>query len=107
MVKKMQRAGRSPTGLIEDIRVFQDADRAAHQPSVTRIRESFEMATDAIRDSAEEKGIKLFEDIARAIPAHLVVDGRRLEQILVNLLSNAVKFTPQGHITLTKVDVRP
>ena len=50
---------------------------------------------------AEEKGLKLSSDIARAIPVKLVGDPNRLRQILLNIVQNAVKFTKEGGITMT------
>lgn len=56
-------------------------------------------ATDPIRLTAEKKGLDLVID-ADGIPAIMVADQRRVEQILINLLSNAVKFTERGSVTL-------
>ncbi len=48
-----------------------------------------------IKEAALKKHISVSLAMDHA-PRQLVVDQRRLKQILVNLLSNAVKFTPQG-----------
>lgn len=48
-----------------------------------------------IKNRADMRKIKLISNIDPGLP-HLLVDARRLKQILLNLLSNAVKFTPPG-----------
>jgi len=57
-----------------------------------------------IRQQALKKKIQLHTEIPPNLP-EIVVDERRINQVLINLLSNAVKFTPpEGTITL-KVEV--
>jgi signal transduction histidine kinase len=48
-----------------------------------------------VRGRMEEAGLRLQVGIAPGLPT-VLVDRRRLKQVLVNLLSNAVKFTPPG-----------
>ena len=36
-----------------------------------------------------------------ALPRHVLIDGRRLQQVLLNLLSNASKFTRDGVVMMT------
>ncbi|NMG58779.1 PAS domain S-box protein, partial [Geitlerinema sp. P-1104] len=53
-----------------------------------------------VKQQAFKKQIQLTVDIPANLP-DIVLDERRIRQVLVNLLNNAVKFTPEGgHITL-------
>jgi signal transduction histidine kinase len=56
-------------------------------------------AVQAVRESAEEKGITLEIDIPDDLP-RVEVDPQRLYQVLNNLISNAVKFTHDGAVTI-------
>jgi two-component system cell cycle sensor histidine kinase PleC len=48
-----------------------------------------------VRDRARQAGLTLEGEMAPGLP-NLVVDRRRMKQVLLNLLSNAIKFTPSG-----------
>ncbi|UQA62553.1 response regulator [Polyangium aurulentum] len=54
-----------------------------------------EAAVEAIRPTAEAKGIRI-QRIMESIDEPMHGDATRLQQVVWNLLSNAVKFTPQG-----------
>jgi PAS domain S-box-containing protein len=53
---------------------------------------------------AEARGISLEFDLPADLPAALLGDATRLNQILANLISNAIKFTERGGV---RVIVRP
>jgi tubulin-specific chaperone A len=50
---------------------------------------------------ADEKGISLEVNHATDLPAAILTDRQRLDQVIRNLFSNAFKFTSEGSITLT------
>ena len=60
-----------------------------------------ESVTHLFLPRASEKGLALELRLEPGLPALIVTDSNRLQQILVNLMSNAVKFTACGGITLS------
>ena len=58
------------------------------------------------RLSAQERGLAFDVAVANSVPASLVIDGIRLQQVLANLVANALKFTDAGEVRL-EVDWEP
>lgn len=50
---------------------------------------------------AEQKSLTFTTEVSPDLPATLVGDEKRIEQVIVNLLSNAFKFTEVGSVTFT------
>lgn len=60
----------------------------------------FEQISDLVCIEAHSKDIEILTEINYNIPAEIISDPTRIQQILVNLIKNAVKFTKEGHVKL-------
>ncbi|MET1077670.1 MAG: response regulator [Pseudomonas sp.] len=54
-----------------------------------------------IRVKAEQKHLRFSLQLADMLPRTVLLDEKRVRQILLNILGNAVKFTDQGQISLS------
>ena len=68
--------------------------------SETRFRVLSTYVERTFRHMAEAKLVKFFIDLDQSLPAGMMTDTTRLQQILKNLLSNAFKFTAHGEVRL-------
>ncbi len=95
-------SGRLLLGIVDDVLDFSKIEvgklRVEHQPVSPR-----GLAEDVVammRERASGKGIALSLGTSPQLPAHVLGDPLRIQQVLVNLLSNAVKFTEHGGVTV-------
>jgi signal transduction histidine kinase len=78
-----------------------EAGRLELTPAPTDLRTVIARSCEFVRLQAERKGLEVRTSIDPAVPPCLVLDGDKLQQVLVNLLGNAVKFTDTGRIELS------
>ncbi|GAB6040794.1 hybrid sensor histidine kinase/response regulator [Endothiovibrio diazotrophicus] len=101
-----QQAGDSLLGLINDILDLSRIE--AGLLTLERLpfdpRELVESTLKVVAIGQPNERLRLTCHLDPALPATLVGDPARLNQILANLLGNAVKFTPEGEVS---IDVAP
>ena len=54
-----------------------------------------------LNNRAEEKGLSITTQYLGEIPNCVIIDEKKVRQILINYLSNAIKYSSQGRITIT------
>ncbi|MCF0055621.1 response regulator [Dyadobacter sp. CY356] len=69
-------------------------------PTPTNLKVLGKGIIDLMRFKADEKRIELSLNVAKEIPESVMLDGMRLNQILMNLVGNALKFTHAGYVRL-------
>lgn len=92
--------------LIEDVLDLAkiEARRLDLTPEPVSLRSCVEEVARMCAVRAEQKDLDFALEMGCDLPDRVVVDGKRLRQVLLNLLGNGVKFTHQGAIALR---VRP
>lgn len=83
-----------------------EARKLTMQPHPTHLTNLLTGVVEIIRIRATQKGLTFNYLPGENLPQHILIDERRLRQVLINLLGNAVKFTRQGSVTL-KVNSSP
>ncbi|OAN55713.1 hypothetical protein A6A05_08140 [Magnetospirillum moscoviense] len=96
-VRDIHRSGRYLTDLINDILDLSavEAGKVELKDGLFTVAELVAATRPQIRARAVEAGVELVFDLHDDLPA-LLVDERRVKQMLLNLMSNSVKFTPPG-----------
>ena len=106
----IERNARSQQQIIEDIldvsRIITGKLRLDVAP--IEIVPAVEAAIDALRPTAEAKGVRL-QTVLDSKPNLVLGDTNRLQQVVWNLVSNAIKFTPKGgrvQVVLERINSR-
>ena len=72
--------------------------------SEVNLKKELSHCIDMIKYQSEYKGLKLVCKIDPLIPDKLLIDGYRVQKIVINLLSNALKYTSNGSIELYAIN---
>ena len=104
-LSKVKVAANSLLAIINDILDFSkvEAGKLEMESREFVLQDVLERVTAVVGLKAQEKGLDLLLSTAPDLPAVLVGDPLRLEQVLINLCSNAVKFTADGEIVVVTV----
>jgi PAS domain S-box-containing protein len=99
---KVSAAARHLLGLINDILDLSkiEAGQLTLESHEFDLAELIEHTLSMLRERATAKSLTLGSSIEAGLPARLVGDPLRLEQILLNFIGNAVKFSEAGDVTV-------
>lgn len=99
-VTKAQTAAKSLLGLLNDILDFSkiDAGKLKLDPHPCSIELLMRDLAVVLAANHGNRDVEVMFDLDSALPAWLLADQLRLQQILINLAGNALKFTPHGQV---------
>ncbi|MFA0475771.1 two-component sensor histidine kinase BarA [Vibrio breoganii] len=99
----IERSANNLLSIINDILDFSklEAGKLLLENIPFDFQESLEEVVNLQAPSAHEKGLELTLKIDPKIPAGVVGDSLRIQQVLTNLVGNAVKFTERGNIDVS------
>ncbi|MEJ7138494.1 response regulator [Amphibiibacter pelophylacis] len=102
LVGKAQTASRSLLTLLDNILDFSKAEAGKMELDVRPLSLDALMRDLSVIYSASMSNpqVEMLFDIAPDVPAWVLGDGMRLQQVLVNLGGNAIKFTREGEVVL-------
>jgi signal transduction histidine kinase len=100
-VEVIENSGNHQLALINDILDYAkiEAGKLELYLEPTDIQNLCDESLSFVRFQADKKNLQLNLRVSPDL-APLVIDRRRINQVLINLLSNAVKFTPAGSISI-------
>lgn len=98
----IQQSGQQLLALISDILDLSkiDAGKVTLEPRPVQLPLFLKDIIDMVSVRAAQKGLELYYSPDPELPDTVLVDDKRLRQVLLNLLSNAIKFTDAGSVGL-------
>jgi PAS domain S-box-containing protein len=101
-LSRVSTAGHTLLMTVNDILDFSalEAGHIVIKPQATSPAQAAGDIMGLFTQQAAEKGLALSVTGLETLPAHVLIDADRLQQILLNLVGNAVKFTRKGAVTL-------
>ena len=101
-VDVIHRSGKHLVGLIDgmlDIARI-EAGKLKLETVELRLPEFLDQIVKMFQPQAMLQGLRFDYEVTEDLPRIVLIDEKRLRQILINLMSNAVKFTRIGHVAL-------
>jgi signal transduction histidine kinase len=97
---RIRQAGRLLQRIVDDILDFSklDAGKLVLEEGRVELAAVVDEALSLVSETAKAKGLTVEKQFSAEVPAAVVGDPLRLEQVLLNLLSNAAKFTDAGSV---------
>jgi signal transduction histidine kinase len=98
----IHQSGQHLLALINDILDLAriEAGRTELNPQPVNLSSCLQTVVNLMQVKASEKQLAFVFDAGAGLPHAVLVDERRLRQVLLNLLGNAIKFTDSGRVTL-------
>lgn len=101
-VHTIQTAGEAMLDLINDVLDFSalEAERLKLNLEATAVAPLIDEVVTLLKPLALKKQLALVVEVDQMAPERLMLDGRRMRQVLINLAGNAIKFTEKGRVTI-------
>ncbi|KJY91006.1 histidine kinase [Vibrio neptunius] len=102
-LQTIEKSANNLLNIINDILDFSklEAGKLALENIPFEFQETLEEVVSLQATSAHEKGLELTLKVDHKIPAGLVGDPLRIQQVLTNLVGNSIKFTERGNIDIS------
>lgn len=84
-----------------------EAGKLSIQLAPMSVSDVFCQTRDLFVPIAQKAGVELCFDMDPSLPAKILGDAARLQQVLFNLVGNALKFTPSGTVTVAAHTLSP
>ncbi|NMU82062.1 hybrid sensor histidine kinase/response regulator, partial [Vibrio parahaemolyticus] len=66
----------------------------------TALRETIYQSISLFQPKVSSKNLELYLSMDENLPAKVLADEHRIQQVLTNLIGNAVKFTDKGRVSV-------
>ncbi len=102
----IQQSGEHLLTLINDILDLSkiEAQKLELYPADFHLPSFLEGIVGIIRMQAQQKDLRLLDEVSPSLPPGIHADEKRLRQVLLNLLGNAMKFTDTGSMVTFRVE---
>lgn len=96
-------SGDNLLNIINDILDFSkiDAGKLDLEQQPFLLPETVEDVLDLLSSKAQAQNLELTYEADPKVPANIISDPTRVNQVLVNLIGNAIKFTKEGEVSLS------